>query len=261
VLMAAFDTLAGSYDDVFTTTRLGRWLRARVWNIVSSVCSPGMRVFEVGCGTGEDAIWLAQCGLTVVATDASDCMLRRAEAKARQAGVAHRIQFAQMDAGRIDLTGVYDAALADFGVLNCVADRRAFGRALGERLRPSARLVAVVMGPVCLWEIAWHLAHGEPRRALCRWRSGQSAHVRGSDVLVWYPSPRRLALELSPTFEPRRVVGLATLLPPSYLFHLVDRWPRTFRLLAHLDGAVPFGAWMAEHYVAVFERTSGTPGM
>jgi SAM-dependent methyltransferase len=225
-----------------------------VWNIAGHRCAPGQRALDVGCGTGEDAIWLARRGVAVVATDTSTNMLQCARRKARQAGLAGRIQFVQGDAASLAVDGAYDAALSNFGALNCVPDRRAFGQALAARLRPGAHLVAVVMGPVCLWELGWHLAHGDARRAICRWRSGQPAPVGRGSVAVWYPSPRRLAADLGPHFDLRQLVGVGALVPPSYLWHLVDRWPRAFDLLAGVDSRVPFGPWVAEHYVAVFER-------
>src|SRR5919197_5976680 len=121
--MAAFDAAARSYDADFTTSRLGVWLRHRVWHVLEAACLPGQHVLELGCGTGEDAVWLAKRGVSVVATDASAMMLSVADRKARQAGVADRVQLAQVDASRLTIGGTYDAALADFGVLNCVRDR------------------------------------------------------------------------------------------------------------------------------------------
>lgn len=254
--MAAFDAAAASYDLDFSTTRLGRWLREGVWRVLGPTFAPGARVLELGCGTGEDAVWLARRGLSVVATDASASMLRVAAAKARQAGLAERVRLAQVDASRLSgIRGVYDGALANFGVVNCVPDRRGLADGLAERLRPGATLVTVVMGPLCAWEVAWYLLHADVGRALRRWRSGGLARVGTGQVKVWYPSPGRLQTEMAPRFNLRRLVGLGTLLPPSYLSHLVDRWPRLFGRLAGADQRVPFGAWLADHYVAVFERT------
>jgi SAM-dependent methyltransferase len=257
--LAAFDEAAATYDAHFSTTRLGRWVREAVWDMLATTLQPGQRVLELGCGTGEDAIWLAQQGISVVATDASAGMLTVARAKVRQAGLTDRVQFAQMDAARLGLVGGapgahYDAALADFGVLNCIADRHALGNTLADRLRPAATLVAVVMGPLCIWEVAWHLLHGDLGRVVRRWRSGALAQVGRASLPVWYPSPARLRAELAPRFELRRLVGLGTLLPPSHLSHLVDRWPELFARLAAVDRRVPFGPWLADHYVAVFER-------
>jgi SAM-dependent methyltransferase len=45
---------------------------------------------EVGCGTGTNAIWLAQHGFDVTAVDVSQLAIERARAKATAAGVAVR---------------------------------------------------------------------------------------------------------------------------------------------------------------------------
>lgn len=42
---------------------------------------------DVGCGTGDNAIWLAGQGFTVVATDSADLALEKAREKASSAGV------------------------------------------------------------------------------------------------------------------------------------------------------------------------------
>jgi hypothetical protein len=121
------------------------------------------------------------------------------------------------------------------------------------------------MSPICPWEIAWYTAHGQIRTAFRRFRAqgrapsgrGVEANVGHERVRVWYPSPRRLAAEFAPAFRPIRAAGVGILLPPSYLSHLVERWPRFFSRLAgweqHLAKHFPW-TWLADHYLMVFER-------
>jgi ubiquinone/menaquinone biosynthesis C-methylase UbiE len=259
-----FDALADDYDRSFTHTRLGRWLRAAVWEAMAATFPPGSRVLELGAATGEDAVWLAHRGCNVVATEASGAMLRVARAKIEGAGVSARVSLHQIDwntdAALPPSDSPYDGLLANFGVLNCIADRRALAARLAPALRPGARAVLVVMNPVCLWEIAWRLAHGEPRGALRRLRRRAVARVVGGPAFaVWYPSPGRLSAELAPMLRCVRVSAVGFALPPSELGDLVERWPRAAAALHGLDRRVarcPLASRLADHYLAVFERAA-----
>jgi hypothetical protein len=116
----------------------------------------------------------------------------------------------------------------------------------------------VVMGPLCPWEIGWHLAHGRVRDALRRLRAGAPAHVGdGATVRVWYPTPRRLRSELAPYFRHLETAGVGALLPPSYLHRMVERRPALFATLALLErraaGRFPW-TWLNDHYLSIFER-------
>jgi ubiquinone/menaquinone biosynthesis C-methylase UbiE len=241
---AVFDTVAETYDVAFTETRLARLLRARIWHYLEESFAAGQRVLELGCGTGEDAVWLARRGISVLASDISPGMLAVAERKTRGLDV----ELARLDAADLSVRGSFDGGFANFGVLNCVPDLRG----LAERLpiRSGGRFVAVVMGPFCAWETAWYLLHKDVARATRRWRSAP-AEIGGAQLSVWYPSPHRLARTFQRRFALRSCAGLGTLLPPSYLSHLVERWPP---VLARLDARMPFGQYWADHYVAVFER-------
>src|SRR5687767_4264178 len=73
--MSAFDTLAPSYDKEFTHTPSGQILRNRVHNRLLSHFKAGDALLEMGCGTGEDALFLAEQGLQITATDTSEKML------------------------------------------------------------------------------------------------------------------------------------------------------------------------------------------
>jgi SAM-dependent methyltransferase len=259
--VAAFDDVAAGYDAAFTDRLLGRWLRDAVRERLAEAFSPGQHVLELGCGTGEDAVWLAGRGVLATATDASPAMLAVAGAKAARAGVADRVSVALLDLQRPTDTptfGPFDGAFSNFGAVNCVPDRRPLAEALAGWVRPGGRVVLVVMGPLCAWEIAWHLARGRPRSAFRRLRDGAPAHVGGgARVPVWYPSPRRLRAELGPWFRHRETTAVGLLLPPSYLAELVERRPQAFERLRRLERRIGRrfpGPWLADHYVGVFER-------
>ena len=266
-----FNTVAAAYDADFTEHALGRWLRTAVWERLEAAFQPGNWVLELGCGTGEDAIHLAQRGVAVHATDSAAAMLEVARHKAVLQGVGDRVTFDQFDVNRLDPNQPptpphshtpkqpYDGAFSNFGALNAVPDLSVLAEALGRWIRPGGRLVLVVMGPWCPWEWGWYLARGQVRTAFRRFRSGDLAHVgEGARMRVWYPSPQRMRRTMAPYFHLVETTGLGVLLPPTFARNLVDRWPDFFERLAGLDrkvGRVFPGTWLNDHYLTCFERT------
>ena len=86
----------------------------------------------------------------------------------------------------------FDGALSNFGGLNCIPSLEKAAAGLAACLRPGAVALLCIMGPLCPWEIAWYLVHGQLGTAFRRFRSGAEAHVgAGRTIRVWYPSPRR----------------------------------------------------------------------
>jgi SAM-dependent methyltransferase len=264
-LESPFDAVASSYDSEFTDSRLGRWLRQLVWHHLETAFQPGVHVLELGCGTGEDAIWLARRGFKVTATDASTEMLARARQRAGAEGLMEAIRFFQWDLGALDPSGLppqptdgYGVVFSNFGALNCLSDRGHLAELLAGWLQPGGKAVFVVMGPWCPWEIAWHLTHGQVRTAFRRLRKGAGAHIgQGRSVRVWYPSPGRLRREFSAYFRSLKVAGIGAFLPPSYLYQIVERFPQFFAGVKTLDlklGHLFPLNWLNDHYLIVMER-------
>jgi SAM-dependent methyltransferase len=69
---------------------------------------------DLGCGEGADAIWLAEHGWAVTATDISQAALDRAAAHAADAGVGDRITWARHDFARSIPDGPFDLVSAHF---------------------------------------------------------------------------------------------------------------------------------------------------
>lgn len=260
-----FDAAAGDYDAAFSHRPLGRWLRRRVWDRLAEYLPKTGRVLDLGCGTGEDALWLAERGMHVKGLDAAPRMLERAVAKLERKGLNDRADFIRCDlddAGALarieDAEAGFDGAVSNFGAFNCVRDRRSVGTVLSRLLRPGAHLVLVVMGPFCLWETLVAVARGQPRGAFRRLRGGVPAGIgAGAALPVWYPSPLRLRAELAPTFRHIRTEALGLLLPPTPCAGLVERHLRLFGRLGRLEQAMaslPLAAWASDHYLCVFGR-------
>lgn len=232
-------------------------MRRAVWARCAARFAPGSRVLEMNCGTGEDALWLARQGMHVLATDVSPRMLQIARDKlagtAEGARVALR-QLAWEDLGSLN-AGPFDAALSNFGGLNCVADLGAAARALAARLRPGAVALLCIMGPVVPWEWAWYLAHGDPARAFRRLRRNVAPW---SGVAIRYPSVAATRRAFAPDFRVLRRSAIGALLPPPYTQSWAGRSPRVIaaldRLERRLDTLWPL-PMLADHYLVELERS------
>ena len=71
--------------------------------IVTTTPVPPCKALDLGCGTGDNAIWLAQQGFDVVAIDVSSIAIERARHKAAQAGV--HCAFVEQDVLERDVKG------------------------------------------------------------------------------------------------------------------------------------------------------------
>ncbi|HET7816703.1 MAG TPA: methyltransferase domain-containing protein [Sphingomicrobium sp.] len=253
---APFDSLASVYDCSFSDSEIGRHMRAATWRRMDAAFQPGQHVLELNCGTGEDALHLARRGIQVAATDQSEEMLNVARAKIGRAGLTGRVTFHRLAIEELpDLEGgEFDGVLSNFGGLNCVEDVRSAAERLASILRPGARALLCVMGPVVPWEWGWFLAGGQPRKAVRRLRRGG---VRWRGLTVRYPSIRAIRRAFAPHFVQRRVSALGVLLPPTYVDAPWARHPAVLRALDRFERRIEtFGPlpWLADHFLIELER-------
>ena len=251
-----FDALAADYDRSFTESLLGGVLRRAVWRRLDPAFVSGMRVLELACGTGEDAVHLGERGVRVLATDASGEMVEAARRKVVRRGLAGVVEARRLPFERLGELpdAAFDGAFSNFGGLNCAADLPALARDLARLLRPGAPLLLCVMGPLVPWEWLWFGLHGDLRAAFRRFRRG-GARWRGLEV--FYPSPGRLARPFRPGFRLARRAALGALVP----LPAAEPWARRHpALVARLDArerrwetAWPL-PWLADHYLLELVR-------
>jgi SAM-dependent methyltransferase len=230
---AAFDSYAFTYDAEFTYSPVGGMQRKRVWRYLEKNLSPAKHpdVLELNCGTGEDALWLANRGYNVTATDLSGEMA--AVAKRKLGGKADVFQ-----SGIREIPGktggkTFDLIFSDFGGMNCIgpADMTNVSAELASLLNPGGRLVLVVMSRNCKWE-QFYFRRKNNLASAYRRRSKQpvEADIFGEHFSTWYYSPGELAEFFSAQFSLNTSKPIGIALPPSYL----DNWFRRRRFLLSL---------------------------
>src|ERR1700691_2200063 len=75
---AYWDTAAETYVQDFTGTGIGETRRRAVWRRLEKAFCPGQKLLELNCGTGIDAVHLAERGMQLVACDTSSRMIELA---------------------------------------------------------------------------------------------------------------------------------------------------------------------------------------
>lgn len=235
----SFDAVACAYDAVYgpEANPVMAWMRQQSLAVLATVFPAQSRLLEVGCGTGDEAIFLARRGAEVWITDISPAMVACARRKAAAAGVGSRVHALVIAAG--DLAALqpwrpFDGVYSSFGALNCEPNLEAWADAVARLVRPSGTLVCSVMNRWCLWETLWYVAHGRFEEAFRRWRPGWQHARLASDtgplsVPTRYLSAGELRRLLAPAFQVHRVFALPVLLPPPYLAPLFRRYAQVFR--------------------------------
>lgn len=108
----------------------------------------GLSLLDAGCGTGENALLFARLGLEVWGVDTAPLAVERAEAKARQRGLAATFRLA--DALELERLGRTFDHVLDCGLLHVFddADRARYVRSVAAVLRPGGQLHVLCMRDV-----------------------------------------------------------------------------------------------------------------
>jgi ubiquinone/menaquinone biosynthesis C-methylase UbiE len=255
-----WDTAAKTYDDDFVGTLIGQTRREAVWRVLDGMFHAGQHVLELNCGTGVDAVHLAERGIRVLACDIAPGMIDLARMRANASGFARATDFRVLPTesiGQLEAAGPFDGAFSNFAGLNCVEDLSSTARTLYRLLKPGARVLICMLGKFVPWEILWFLAKGNPRRAVQRLGSGTIRDVEGGVLKVRYYRFNEIVRMFAPGFQLRGWRGLGITVPPSYVESLARRVPGITRSLAALDdrlGGVPIIRRMADSVLMEFQR-------
>jgi ubiquinone/menaquinone biosynthesis C-methylase UbiE len=258
----AFDAIADTYDADFGENPIGKWMRAVVWERYLTHFKSGDTVLELNCGTGIDAVFLAQRGIHVVATDASPKMIEQIQRKVMHLSLQKFIttkvvafdELSQLSSHAAEFDGV----VSNFGGLNCGPHPTNISETLASLLKPGGTFIACLMSNFCLWEILAFMVHGKFRQAFRRKvRNGVDVQIGDHSVRTFYFSPKDFIHACERYFTTQRILGLGILVPPPGWVSFYHKHPKLFHHLAKIEKRVrhwfPLRKW-GDHFIVELNR-------
>jgi SAM-dependent methyltransferase len=257
--IVACDRLAERYDDLFSRSRIGTQ-RGAVWEALADTFRPGDQILELNCGTGENALFLALYGISVVACDASEGMIQTARHRMQALAPGAPIQFELLHTEHLSKLrpgALFDGVLANFSGMNCVADLKQTARDLASLVAMGAPVLVCLSTRFCLSETLWFLLDGRVGTAFRRSSAIATVKVGDCAVKVHYPALKEVRKSFSPSFLMCSCTGIGVAVPPSYLEPIFRRYPRVLGLLRLLDRGIsrlPLFRTTGDHMLVHFER-------
>lgn len=263
MLQTAFDRYALAYDQSFSNSKVGRLQRAAVQWVLQDVLSPGSRILEVNAGTGEDALWFANHGHQVLATDLSPVMVQRIREKtAGVSGVSAKVM--NLTSLAHEAPESVQVVFSDFGGLNCVDTDglRQFLAGAHSVLVSGGLLFLVLMGRKCIWErLYFRIRPSRGNRNRRQLLMGVQTIINNEQFLTWYYSPDEIIKLAGANFSGVRMYPVGLFVPPSYLEPLVNRIPGLLSLLGWLDRRLAHwsaASDYADHYIICMQKEGTT---
>jgi len=252
----AFSRQSSVFDSVYSNNPIIIYKRQRVRDHVNSYLKDHSTILELNAGTGEDAVYFAQNGHTVHATDISAAMLERLDQKVRTNGLMDQISTEQCSFNNLnDLKdkGPYDMIFSNFAGLNCTGDLKTVLGSFDLLLKKNGIVTLVVMPSFSIWELLFAF-QGKFKTAFRRLNSknGVKAHVEGVYFTCWYYNPSYIINALKKDFVLLDIEGLCTIVPPSSFEHFSEKRPRLFAFLknweSRLKSSLPW-KYIGDYYI------------
>jgi ubiquinone/menaquinone biosynthesis C-methylase UbiE len=259
--MAYFDAVALQYDNDFSQSEIGTRMRNIVWNMLADSMDHArpLDILEINCGTGEDAVRLSNNGHNIIATDVSGEMINVARSKAIKDNLKFEV-CSYLDVGERFRGWQFDLVFSNFGGLNC-ANENELKQVLmnvNKLLKPGGKLIAVIMGTRCVWEMLYYSLKGQFKNAFRRQaKGGIDTTLDKQELLTYYYSPMQVSV-LSPAslkFINSRPVGF--FLPPTYLEGYFKKHRSQLNFLNYLEKKInSFGilANMGDHFMIEMKK-------
>src|SRR3954463_12733312 len=148
---AAFSRQSGVFDQIYGKDGVIGYKRDRVRKHMLGLLKADGNLLELNCGTGEDALFFAQKGFRVHATDISEAMLTVVNEKAGFLSdvqlTTEQCSFTQL--AHLNNHGPFDAVYSNFGGLNCTGELEKVLQSLPRLVKPGGLVTLVIISPFC----------------------------------------------------------------------------------------------------------------
>jgi ubiquinone/menaquinone biosynthesis C-methylase UbiE len=256
----AFSKQSPIFDQIDDENKIILWIRNRVQQEVLAHIAPGAHLLELNCGTGIDALFFAQNGIRVTATDNAPGMLQQLDQKIEKRNLQSKVNAMRCSFNELEKLGTatqYDYVFSNFGGLNCTPDLDKVLGDIGRLLKPGGRFTLVIMPRFCPWEVLM-AAKGHFKFAFRRLKKGPvKAQVEGQYFDCYYYNPDFITRQLNASFDLISLKSLSLTTPPPFVDRFIERFPKTFLRLEKWENKIcskaPFNHW-GDHFMITMEK-------
>jgi len=255
----AFSKQSGIFDELYAGNTIVSYKRERVRTHVLQYLKKAGTMLELNSGTGDDALFFAQHGHHVHATDISQGMQHQLKKKVSDNNLEHLISnelCSYTRLHRLKDKGPYDHIFSNFAGLNCTGELDKVLASFSQLLKENGVVTLVILPQVCLWEILL-IFKGKFKTAFRRFfsKNGRKAHLEGTYFNCWYYNPSYVISRMKDSFDLLSLEGLCTLVPPSYLEGFAEKHPAVYQTLQKAENKLryswPFSV-TGDYYIISF---------
>lgn len=216
-------------------------------------------MLELNAGTGLDAVYFAQKGIYIHATDLSEGMIKQLKKKQADLHLNSLLTIQQCSFTQLnEIEGkTFDHIFSNFGGLNCISDLRMVTQHFDGLLNKNGMVTLVIMPRFCPWEIV-SVLKGNLKTAFRRFKkNGTPAHIEGEYFDTWYFNKKDIVKAFNNSYELISIKGLASLSPPPDRVSWVRKHALLYKLLIKSDEKLmdyfPFNR-CADHLIITMKK-------
>jgi O-antigen/teichoic acid export membrane protein/2-polyprenyl-3-methyl-5-hydroxy-6-metoxy-1,4-benzoquinol methylase len=250
------DNIAVHYDALLQKNPFSVILRKLFHEILAENKLNNITALDLGCGTGDDAVFLAEHGADVTAVDLSPEMIKEARKKSASRSSKLKIVFecADMESFVENTSGEkYDIIVSNFDAVNYIENTGKFSDNTAHLLNENGIMQLTVLNKICLSEFWYEILTLRFRRAYSALMD-RNLHLVNS-VKLYYP------LELSRLFEKNfkviKVTGVGIFIPPHNLIGMYKKLKLIIPLLLAAEKIVrcmrPFYTF-SDHFIIELQK-------
>lgn len=260
----AFNRQAAVFDSIYGKDSIIRYKRDRVREHTAAFLQPHSHILELNAGTGEDAVYFAEKGHRVHATDIATQMQEQLVEKVKNHRLGHLVtaeccSFTALN--ELQEKGPYDHIFSNFAGLNCTDKLHIVLQSLDPLLKPGGHVTLVVLPRFCIWELLL-LFRGKFKTAFRRFtgKKGAQAHLEGTWFRCWYYNPSYIRKSLGQGYSMKKLEGLCTIVPPSYLENFAEKHPKLYQWLVRKENRLK-AKWpwrsTGDYYIITLQKKPG----
>jgi ubiquinone/menaquinone biosynthesis C-methylase UbiE len=249
------NNIARGYDEAVNASIPVQFIRNYFRQRILSIIKPGQHLLEIGCGTGIDAIFLANNGIKVTATDISANMLKITNEKIQSEKLTAFIKTELLDADNLKILegNVFDGIISNFNAVNYVRDLDKFSLNTFNLLKPGAKVFFVMLNKICLWEVFYNLLKLKPVTAFERLKSREKYYK--TQMQLYFPG--KIKKIFSQYYRVNKITGFGFLCPPDGLSAFQKKHENFFSKIQGLENFLcskfPFYN-LCDHYLIEMTR-------